>query len=199
MAILRGIPPAALRRLVRGYDRLWRRLHGVRRIDALLSLSVEPYRGRPRALPAGVRLQHGDRLGILHFNHACLLDAQAGDNANLRSALHFRRQLFASLRRLAQRAAEDPDIGRIEAYYGVSWFRPHGERLGFTVQRLPEGVRTRLHTLHFRMLLWAFFPTLAEREAGRLHPHAFWLTRQTLVANFGDSPQGGIVDRAETR
>lgn len=195
---MNAIPPTVLRRLVHAYDRLWRRLHRVRRIDALLSLSVEPYRGRPRSLPAGIHLEHGACLGILHFNHTSFADTGRSDAGNPRAALQFRRQLFRSLRQLAQRAQQEPALGRIEVFYGVTWFRPHGERVGFVVQRLPDGPRTRLRRLHFRILLRAFFPGLAERERGRLHPHAFWLTRQALVANFGGSPQGGITDRAAT-
>lgn len=193
------IPETILRQSIRCYDRLWRRLHRVRPIDALLSLSVEPYRGNAETLPEGIRLERGDRLGILHFNHECFAETDTGGEGNRRAALLFRRRLFQSLRRLARCAAEDPDLGRIQAYYGVNWMRPHGERLGFVVQRLPDGFTTRLRIMHFRMLLWAFFPRLAEREHERLHPHAFWLMRDELIANFSGSSERGILDRAETR
>lgn len=189
----------AFRWLVLRYDDLWRRLHRVRRIDPLLSLSVEVHRGNRYRPPAGIRLDSGCRIGILHLNHGCFVDTAAGGHANVRGALRFRRALMHSLQQLARRSETEPELACIEAYYGVTWFRPHGERLGFVIERLPGGVLTRMRSLHFRMLLRAFFPALAARERGRLHPYAFWLTRQALLTHFLASPRGGVPPRAETR
>lgn len=180
-----------LRRLFRCYDRLWRRLHRVQRIDALLSMSIGKYRGPPRTFPGGVRLERGDCLGMLHFNHDFFSDLDTGDPGNRHGALRFRRQLFRSLTDLAQRVEDEPQLGCIKAFYGVNWFRPHGEKTGFVVERLPDGPGTRLLILHFRLLLRAYFPALARQEQGRLHPHAYWLTRLDLLRNFGRARTGG--------
>lgn len=173
------------------YDRLWRRLHGVRQIDALLSLSIGKYRGPPRTLPGGVHLEKGDCLGNLHFNHEFFADPTDGTGANMNGALRFRRQLYRSLMYLARRMADEPELDRVKVFHGVNWFPPHGEKAGFVVERLPDGFRTRLLMLHFRLYLKAFFPTLASRQQGSLHPHAYWLTRKELFANFGSLPDKG--------
>lgn len=173
------------RRLVICLDWLWRRLRRVRPVDSLLSLSLKSYRGDPGKLPRGIALKRGDLLAILHLNHDCLADMDAAGNTNLRGALRFRRRLIDSLQRIAQRLQNDPQLGRVKAVYGVTWFRPHGERLGFIVEPLPDNWMTRLRILPFRVLLQALFPALARREYGRLHPHAFWLSRQELLTRFG--------------
>lgn len=173
------------------YDRLWRRAHGVRQLDVLLSLSVGEYHGPPRTLPGGVFLRKGDCLGHLHFNHEFFADPADDANANTDGALRFRRQLVRSLVYLARRMAEEPELDRVKAFYGVNWFRPHGRKAGFVVERLPDGLRTRLRMLHFRLYLKAFFPKLASQQQRRLHPHAYWLTREELLAHFGPSRDAG--------
>ena len=176
-----------LRCLFGAYDRLWRRLHRVDRIDALLSMSIDSHRGASRTFPSGARLQRGDRVGVLHFNHECFADAATGDPGNRHGALRFRRQLFGSLQHLATRVQQDPELESVQAFCGVVWFRPHGEKVGFVVERLPDGPRTRLRILHFRLFLRAFFPALGRRVRARVHPHVYWLTRRDLLAHFGRS------------
>lgn len=181
----------AFRGLFGCYDRLWRRLHRVQRIDALLSLSLGRYRGPVRIFPGGVRLQPGDRLGILHFNHDFFTDPAADDPGNRHGALRFRRQLFRSLAHLARRVEEDPRLGAVRAFHGVNWFRPHGASVGFVVEPLPDGLRTRLLVVHFRLLLRALFPVLARQRGKRLQPHAYWQTRGDLLARFGSRGGAG--------
>lgn len=183
-----GLVQRALGTLFRCYDALWRRCHGVRPVDDLISVSTARYRGAQRRLPDGVAIARGDRLGILHFNHGGVGDGDT--RGTLRAALRFRRRILRSLARLEGYLQNDPELREVKAVYGLTWMRPHGEQLGFVVDRLPEGLLTRLRRCHFRLLLHAFFPTLAHRESERLHPHAFWLSRRQLRQRFGPAPAG---------
>ena len=176
------------RKLFRRYDQLWRRWHRVYPVDDLLSLSLETYIGEPHTLPNGVTVNSGDRLGVLHFNHGAFVGASEGDPGNLRGALHFRRQLFASLRHLAATVEVNPAFAEIDMFHGVTWLRAHGEKIGFVIEPLPDTLATRLKAMHFRLLLRAFFPALARRENQRLHPHAFWMSRRELLTNFSHGP-----------
>lgn len=178
---------STFRRLFTWYDRLWRRLHGVQRLDELLSMSITQYRGPRRTLSDGVCLERGDWLGILHFNHDFFVNPTARERAGKHGAFRFRRQLIRSLIHLARRMEVEAELGRIKAFHGVNWFRPHGDEMGFIIERLPDGFRTRLRILHFRLLLLAFFPDLASQQRGRLYPHAYWLTQRQLMMRFGPS------------
>jgi hypothetical protein len=165
------------------YDLCWRRVHRVEPVDALVSLSYQTYRGPTRVIGSRSVIREGDLVAHLHFNRQCLFGQRSGPTDS-RLAFHFARLLFASLGQLAQRveAGEEP-LSRVQALHGVTWFRPHGQRLGFSVERLPDTFLNRMRRLHFRLFLRAFFPDL-ERQAADLHPHAFWLPRDQLVQRF---------------
>lgn len=167
-------------RFMCAYDSLWRRFHKVEKIDELISISLEKYTGERRELSDGASIEAGDCLAILHFNRECFGDMQNPS----RSALRFRRLLVASLVNLAARMKTDPRLGEVKALYGVTWFPPHGEKVGFIIERLPDSFRNRMRQFYFRLLLKVFFPALAARENNRLQPHAFWLTRQSLYQYF---------------
>lgn len=164
--------PGLLQRLFHAYDRAWRRRHNVRPFDKVLSLAIEPYRGKPRTLADGTRLVPGDPLGVIHFNH----DGFSRDGNRVRAALQFRRDLANSLQKLAQRLECDPELGAIKALYGESWIPPHGRKVGFMVEPLPKTWRTRLQHSYVRFLLWMQFPHLAQRNRDTWL-HAYWLTR----------------------
>lgn len=172
-------------RVMSWYDARWRRRHKVERIDELLSLSYENYAGERKAMNDGTWLQPGDPLAILHFNHECF---NAGTNAReyARGALRFRRLLVKSLNHLAQRMASEEKFQHIKALHGITWIAPHGEKVGFMIERLPATWINRMRQFYFRLLLKAFFPTLAARENERLQPHAFWLTRANLLNYFSE-------------
>lgn len=164
------------------YDRLWRACHDLDAVDELICLSFETWQGPPRLLGGRTWLRAGDVVAHLHFNRDCLCDPRL---SRQRKPFAFARLLFCSLGHIAERIeAGDPELTRIRMFYGITWFRPHGQRLGFMVERLPDSFLTRLRILHFRLFLYAFFPAQAERHSD-LHPHAFWLSREDLLKNFG--------------
>lgn len=170
------------------YDQLWRRVHKVEKIDELISLSYEHYAGERRQLNDGTWIETGDQLAILHFNRECFANDDTSTRASVRAALRFRRLLLASFAHLAVRMQTDEKLHKVKALYGVTWFPPHGEKVGFMIERLPDSLRNRLRKLYFRLLLKAFFPALAVRENDRLQPHGFWLTRQQLLNYFPEEP-----------
>lgn len=170
-------------RLMGVYDLCWRGLHRVMPVDELVSLSFETYQGPPRVIGSRNVIREGDLIAHLHFNRRCLYDERSGDRSS-RLAFRFARLLFASLGQLAQRVeAGDEPLSRVQAFYGVTWFRPHGQKLGFSVERLPESFLNRMRRVHFRLFLQAFFPHLAP-QAPDLHPHAFWLPQDQLLQHF---------------
>jgi hypothetical protein len=67
---------------------------------------------------------------------------------------------------------------------GITWFKPHGNKVGFESEPLPEGRQKWLLKNHFRLLLYALFPHLAKRENARLEPHRFWLTKNRLIESI---------------
>lgn len=172
-------------RVMSAYDTLWRRLHRVEKIDELLSLSYETYKGERKAMNDGSWVEPGDSLAILHFNHECFNGGNS-PREYARGALRFRRLLFKSFNHLAGRMNTEKKFEHIKALHGVTWIAPHGEKVGFMIERLPASWLNRVRQFYFRLLLKAFFPTLAARENERLQPHAFWLTRHNLLTYFSE-------------
>lgn len=166
------------------YDQAWRRWHNVEKIDDLVSLSFEKHTGERRAMNDGTWIEPGDCLAILHFNRECFTEPAANAREYTRSALRFRKLLIASFSRLALRVNSDENLKRVKALHGVSWLPPHGEKVGFMIERMPDSFLNRVRKFYFRLLLKTFFPLLAARENARLQPHGFWLTRQNLLKYF---------------
>ena len=170
-------------RLVSCYDKLWRYRHKVEKIDQLISLSFERFSGQPTAMNDGTWIEPGDHLAILHFNHDCFHGFHSHSGGYARGALRFRKLLMLSFRQLAERVAQEPRFEKIKAFHGVSWLPPHGEKVGFMIDRLPDTMINHLRKLYFRILLKTFFPALASRNKPT-HPHAYWLTRNNLLKYF---------------
>src|SRR5690606_21431920 len=170
------------------YDQRWREWHNVEKIDELISLSLGEHKGERRLMSDGTWIEPGDCLAILHFNRECFIPPGNTPRDYVRSALHFRKLILASFGQLSQRIQTDPRLCDVKALYGVSWLPPHGEKVGFEIERIPDSFLNNVRKLYFRLLLKTFFPVLAARENNRLQPHAYWLTRQNLIRNFsGDT------------
>jgi len=166
------------------YDAYWRRKHGVEKFDELLSFSFEKYSGQRRLMNDQSWVEAGDTLVILHFNRECFIHSSANPKDYIRNALRFRKLLLSSFRQLAKELDSNEKLIRVKAFHGISWLPPHGEKLGFLIERLPDSPLNHLRKFYFKILLKTFFPHIATAEKKRIHPHAYWLTRKNLLKNF---------------
>lgn len=166
------------------YDAYWRRKHGVEKFDELLSFSFETFSGERRIMNDGTWVEPGDCLAILHFNRECFVSAPGDPRQNARNALRFRRLILASFKSLAKAINENEKFTRVKVFHGVSWLPPHGEKLGFLIERVPDSALNLVRKFYFKILLRVFFPHLAAQENNRIQPHAYWLTRDKLLKNF---------------
>jgi hypothetical protein len=179
--------PSLLQRFMYWYDARWRRKHNVEKIDELISLSFEEYRGDRHPMNDGTWIESGDRLAILHFNRECFDQGGTSARDYARSGLRFRKLLMNSFTQLATQMNSDERLRDVKAFHGISWIPPHGEKLGFLIEPVPDSLVNTIRKFYFKILLKAFFPTLAARENNRLQPHAYWLTRQHLFKYFSNS------------
>ena len=165
-----------------GY-RLANRLHPV---DDFLYLKKSRYKGVMRIFADGTVLHHGDRIGIIHFNNNYLarVHTETGGKNRRRAAFAFGYAFVGSMQNLALGLRQDPSLQELRVITGVSWFKPHGSKVGFEIEALPEGRQKRLLTKHFRLLLYAMFPHLVKRESTRLEPNRFWLTKNRLIESI---------------
>jgi hypothetical protein len=171
--------------LFRGLEALYQRAYKLQPVGPLLYVQEKPYRGPVRRLEGGGSLQPGDPIGIIHFNNTALQRAQR-ERGGPHGGFVFARLLVSALQSLAERVETDPALQRLPAFHGVTWIPPHGRRVGFEAQPLPDTWRNRLLALYFRMLLFAFNPQAARRERGRpLQAHEWWLSREQLQDKFG--------------
>lgn len=171
-------------RFLSWYDAYWRRKHGVEKFDELLSFSFDRYSGERRLMDDGTWIEPGDCLAILHFNRECFSGSSGNPQQNARNALRFRRLIFSSLKKLAREINENEKLMQVKAFHGISWLPPHGEKLGFVIERVPDSAVNRIRKFYFAILLKTFFPHLARQENTPIEPHAYWLTRHTLLRNF---------------
>jgi hypothetical protein len=168
-------------RFLSWYDTYWRRKHNVERFDDLLSFSFENFSGDRRTIGNGIWIEPGDCLAIIHFNRECFVHSTNDSKQNTRNALRFRRLILSSFKQLAQDINENEKFSNVKAFHGISWLPPHGEKLGFVIERVPDSIFNSIRKFYFTVLLKTFFPNLAIQS---IEPHAYWLTRQTLLTNF---------------
>lgn len=178
------------------YDRLWRKLHKVEYINDLVSLSLEPWQGERKAMNDGTWIEPGDCLAILHFNRECFMDPGTSPKDYVRAALHFRKLILTSFGELAGLLRSEPRFREVKALHGISWLPPHGEKVGFLIEKVPDSWGNRLRNFYFRVLLKTFFPVLAVRHKNGVQSHAYWLTRQNLFTYF--SPEATQNDQGTT-
>jgi hypothetical protein len=156
----------------------------LRPVGTLLFIQPTRYRGPARAL-GDTRLEPGDAIGVIHFNNQALERAQSVRNAR-HGGFVFARLLIEALQLLAERVREDPELAAVNGFHGITWIPPHGRKVGFVAEPLPDTWRTRWLSFYFRMLLFAFNPSTAATMGKQLRPYEWWLSRDDLLAYFGD-------------
>lgn len=175
------------------YDAHWRRRHGVEKFDELLSFSFEKYAGERRIMNDGSWIEPGDWLAILHFNRECFMGSSANPKDYIRNALRFRKLLLSSFKQLAHDINANERLVMVKAFHGVTWMPPHGEKLGFLIEQLPDSALNQVRKFYFKILLKVFFPHIATAEKNPIQPHAYWLTRNNLLKNFAPEPADELL------
>lgn len=168
------------------YEACYRLAHHLHPIDDFLYLKKSTYKGEMRIFADGTVLNSGDAIGIIHINNSYLvrLYTEANGRSGGRAAFVFGHALIRSMQNLELGLRQDPSLQELRVITGVSWFKPHGSKVGYEIEALPEGRQKRLLKKHFRLLLYALFPHLVKRESARLEPHRFWLTKNRLIESI---------------
>jgi hypothetical protein len=161
----------------------YRQLYRLRPIGPLLYIQPSTYRGPEREL-GNTLLRPGDPVGVIHFNNQALEQAQAASNGR-HGGFVFARLLIQALQMLAERVQQDPELERVAGFHGITWIPPHGRKIGFFAEPLPDTWRTRWLALYFRMLLFAFNPKTSDAIGATLKPYEWWMSRDDLLQNFG--------------
>lgn len=178
-----GLGWAVANRVFRGLEWSYCRVLRLEPVGPLLYIGRRTYRGPQREL-GGMQIRPGDPVGIMHFNNGALQEAQA-DRNEANGGFVFARLLVKAMRVLAERVERDPAYAGIRAFYGITWIPPHGQRLGFVIEPLPDSWRARWLRFYFRTLLFAFNPRASRQMGGALRPQRFWMPRDGLLTHFG--------------
>jgi hypothetical protein len=182
-----------LRHALERIDERYRRSRSLHAVGPLLFVGLDRHDGECIPLGDGTRLEPGEWLGRLHFNNARAASLQAGNRAE--AGVRFARLLRASLHELAERTETGGALAAARVFEGVTWLRVHGRSVGFEAHPLPDGWRSRLLSVHFRLLIRAFAPVTADAGGVQVRPHRFRITRGALIERFGRRARGG---RSET-
>jgi hypothetical protein len=208
---------SACRRIVRGIDRISRRMHGIKDFetgdDCLLRIAIGRV-GRGIQLGDGIVLRAGDAYVELHlWNEHLAIPAQG---PHLRWAAKLRRQFERSLRNLADHlnahaefkevralvmtpALADPQLerklSRIVAMYGFEWTPA-------TTRADAKNLAQRwVDNLWLWVLTWTFNPrSLKGRQFAR-NRQEFWISRNRFIALYSgaDQPEPPQPCRSERR
>jgi hypothetical protein len=183
---------SVLRRVLERVDEAYRRHFELVPVGPLLYVGLERHDGAPCALVDGTRLEPGAWIGRLHFNNARAATVEA--DTRPQAGIRFARLLRESFAELADRAHGDTPLGKVKVFEGVTWFRAHGDAVGFQAEPLPHGPRRWLLAAHFRLLIWAFAPVARGAALLEVAPHRFRITRDALIASFGRRRHGPRIE-----
>jgi hypothetical protein len=172
-------------------ERIYRRVFKLRAVGDLIYLGRTSYQGPGKVLSDDTRINPGDPVGVLHFDNPRLAAIERRPGSAGHRAIVFLRLLRDSLTMLAQLAQNDPELKDLAGFRGTTWMPRGGRHLGFEIEPLPPGLRSRLLKLHFQLMLRAFYPETTSQRAQC--PYVYWLTRRQLLDRFADASAAGYV------
>lgn len=174
-------------------ERVYRRAFGLRAIGELIYLGRTRYRGAARRLADDTRIDSGDPLGVIHFDNLRLAAIERQPGNPRHREFVFLRLLRNSLAVLAQTIRVDPELKDLAGFRGVTWMPARGRHLGFQTEPMPPGLRAHWLKLHFRLMLYAFYPETT-RQASDFKPYVYWLTRRQLLQRFAPAAATSMIE-----
>lgn len=177
------------RRGVAIYDKVYRALHGLERAGAQVPpiLTLEVVRSvRRLTLRDGTEIRVGHRIGALHLNNARLAGLHGIGATELGVGLEFRRELFASLRVLAERARPGGPLAEVVAFSALTILHHGLPRIGF--ERDPRGPAWPWLTSAYQRALLASMRPNGHNGARRIGARSqrLWISRATLLRLYGE-------------
>jgi hypothetical protein len=163
-------------------DAWYYRRYKLKTLGPVLFIGRARYRGPEIRFEDGTLLRDNDYIGRLHFNNASI--AALGEGSLHHVGFRFARLMRESLRKLAEAAHSDPAFADVRVFQGTTWIPAHGEVVGFVSTPLPKTLKTRLLSLHFKMLMRVFAPSARIRSREHAEPRLYWLTREALTRNL---------------
>ena len=168
------------------YDRAYRSWHKLEPVDDFLQVKKQSYQGENQVFRDGTQVVSGDTILVLHFNNDFMAHLHRNHKkvSSRRVAWAFGKALISSMTKLNEDLQTQYASDDIKVITGVTWFKTHGDKVGFESHPLPAGWRRWLLHWQFRLLLLALFPQLQAHRNRELMPHQFWLTPGQLRDAF---------------
>jgi hypothetical protein len=172
-----------------------------------LSRVALTYARHPVMLTDGTMIQTGEPIGALHFwNEHILHFPEHGPD--LHWAKIMQRRMRRSLQMLCDHAERDPDWADVKAIRAEIAVPKHmragrqmqrlARRHGFDIGKCQASAHGRLLLIAENILLWSFVRAYNPGALSRCHllqeRQELWLTRKSLLANYG-----GMSGRGSTR
>lgn len=161
-------------------------------IGRYMKVSVSSWQGLPVGGISGSEslLMPGDKIGRLDFNNSDLKDIAASDPDPVSFARFMYEDAILALRELATRCMEgDPMLDGVNYFYGISRFiSPVLEKRGFKVSDLHNPFSRIFHTLLAEGIAWSMSGQSGMPRGRHRKPMIGFISRETLVKNFGESP-----------
>ena len=168
-----------LRLILRVVDVIYHWRHKSKPVGPMMLVNAVVHDGPDKAFADGTLVKQGDVIGAIHFDNR--VTSRLASHSSRAAAQRFVRLLLESLAALAQKAANDSAYARYPAYVGITWLPPHGVKMGFETEPMPEGGRRRYLTRFFRLLVWVVAPAQETRDSAKPEPIVFWMTKKRLL------------------
>lgn len=174
--LLRGL----FRRILRLVDIVYHWRHKSEPVGPMLLVNAAVHDGPDKRFADGTLVRQGDVIGAIHFDNR--VTAKLVSRSSRAAALQFMGLLKESLAALARKSVDEPEYARYTAYCGITWLPPHGAKMGFETEPLPDSGRKRYLMRFFRVLVWIVAPAPDTRTPAQLEPIAYWMTRKSLLS-----------------
>jgi len=168
------------------YEWAWNTWFGIKRLDqdTILTLGPAIHYGPDLILRDGTMIHPDARVGELHLDRARVAHLHRTVSQR-RVGFALRRELEATLQRLAQRVIERPHDHQLEAFRSTTLFWKEATRLGFEVCAHDIGWHQVLLCWYQRMLLVRDHPLGRHRLRGRRwEARTIWLSRRELLRRY---------------
>jgi peptidoglycan-N-acetylglucosamine deacetylase len=179
------------------------RLKTVSPENPFLHYRLRKYQGKPVTMDGGAILQNGDKIIELHIDNRQLFELGLHSRSAAQLAIRMIRRMNQDLPILANRVADDGELAKAKALYGVSMLNRGPEKFGFTVLDLPDGWFARSTKFYLSVLLSVIHPAGGERLKERsevLVPKMILMPVSELLFNLKENlPRAGTVKKRERR
>ena len=155
--------------------------------DPTFHYRVTRYHGESVTMQDGKVLNKGDAVMELHFDNQKLFEMGRKARSTMQIAIQLIRGVEHALPYFAAELVNNPKLVEVKALYGVSMIHRGADKLGFSIQDLPQGWFKSMTSMYLKILLSVIHPQGQSRIKDRssvLVPKSIILSADLLKKRY---------------